>query len=141
MKKIENIKNNLNNRKYLSVLSQSMYMPTEVKLNDLVNKYLKNQNIFVYGYIEDTQVEGIIVLDTTNTNNIVILNIAVNKRMQFKCIGSNLIDYSIEILNPKMIISETDDDAVGFYKKYGFKIISLGKKYGNCNRYECKYIR
>lgn len=140
MKKIENIKNNLNNRRYLSVLAQSMYMPTEEKLNDLVNKYLKNQNIFVYGYIEDNQVEGIIVLDTTNTNNIVILNIAVNKIMRFKGIGSNLIDYSIESLNPKMIISETDD-VVGFYKKYGFKIISLGEKYGNCNRYECKYIR
>lgn len=141
MKTIEDIKLSLSNQKNLSVLAQSMYMPTEEKLNDLVNKYLKNQNIFVYGYIEDNQVEGIIVLDTTNTNNIVILNISVNKRMQFKGIGSSLIDYSIESLNPKMIIAETDDDAVGFYKKYGFKIINLGEKYGNCNRYECKYIR
>ncbi|MCR8746836.1 GNAT family N-acetyltransferase [Romboutsia lituseburensis] len=90
--------------------------------------------------MEGNQVEEIIVLDITNTNKVVILNIAVNKCMQFKGIGSKLIDYSIESLNPKMLIAETDDDAVDFYKKYGFKIKSLGEKYGNCNRYECKYI-
>lgn len=115
-------------------------MPTEEKLNNLVKKYIENQNIVVYGYIEYNQVEGIIVLDTTNINKTVILNIAVDKIMQFKGIGSKLIDYSIVSLNPKVLIAETDEYSVDFYKKFGFEIRNLGEKYGNCNRYECKYI-
>lgn len=140
MHNIEDIKNSLNSRTDLSVLTESMYMPTEEKLTDLINKYINNHNIIVYGYIGDKNLEGIIALDTTDIGNIIILNIAVNKYIRFKGIGSRLIDYTITNLKPKALIAETDDDAVGFYEKYGFEIRNLCKIYGDINRYECKYI-
>lgn len=140
LNKIENIKNCLNNIDTLHIIAQSMYMPTEDKINALVNKYLKNQDIIVYGYTVENQVQGIIVLEVTDINNIVILNIAVDRIMQFKGIGRNLIEYSIRTFKPETLIAETDDDAIDFYKKCGFEIMSIGKKYGNSNRYECKYI-
>lgn len=139
MHNIEDIKNSLNNRNDLSVLTESMYMPTEEKLTNLINKYINNHNIIVYGYIGDKNLEGIIALDTADIGNIIILNIAVNKYIRFKGIGSMLIDYTIINLKPKELIAETDNDAVGFYKKYGFEIVNLGKKYGDTNRYKCKY--
>lgn len=139
MHNIEDIKNSLNNRNDLSVLTESMYMPTEEKLTNLINKYINNHNIIVYGYIGDKNLEGIIALDTADIGNIIILNIAVNKYIRFKGIGSMLIDYTIINLKPKELIAETDNDAVGFYKKYGFEIVNLGEKYGDTNRYKCKY--
>ncbi|NYE04281.1 ribosomal protein S18 acetylase RimI-like enzyme [Bacillus niacini] len=35
--------------------------------------------------------------------------------------------------------AETDSDAVEFYRKYGFKITSLGEKYPGVERLLCEY--
>ncbi|MNP39986.1 hypothetical protein D3C76_1335850 [compost metagenome] len=35
------------------------------------------------------------------------------------------------------IKAETDKDTVGFYKKIGFSITSLGEKYPGVERFEC----
>lgn len=45
-----------------------------------------------------------------------------------------------EFIKTKKIVrikAETDKDAVGFYKKNGFSITSLGEKYPGVERFEC----
>lgn len=37
------------------------------------------------------------------------------------------------------IFAETDNDAVGFYRSYGFEVTSLGEKYPGVERFLCKY--
>ena len=40
--------------------------------------------------------------------------------------------------HPVEVIAETDDDAVEFYDKFGFNILSLGDKYRvGIMRYQC----
>ncbi|WP_235473679.1 hypothetical protein [Lysinibacillus macroides] len=47
----------------------------------------------------------------------------------------------IDFINDKyallVIAAETDKDAVDFYKKYGFKVSSLGEKYLGVERFTC----
>jgi ribosomal protein S18 acetylase RimI-like enzyme len=55
-------------------------------------------------------------------------------------IGKKLIEYSFYHLKPSILVAETDDDAVEFYRRCGFIINSLGEKYPDIVRYECRYI-
>nr|WP_301173380.1 GNAT family N-acetyltransferase [Brevibacillus nitrificans] len=53
--------------------------------------------------------------------------------------GSQLIDLLIQKYKRKMIAAETDQEAVGFYRKYGFQIKSLGEKYTGVEQFHCVY--
>ncbi len=68
-----------------------------------------------------------------------------SKQSYGKCwnrgVGSKLIDFVCEKHQPQLLIAETDYDAVGFYRKYGFAVTTLGEKYPGCVRYLCKKER
>ena len=138
MEQIVDVKAILKNRNILSVLAESMYNPTEERLINRADKYIMNPYVRVYAMNVDDLYVGIIVMDISDNNKIEILNIAVSPSHQKSGIGSSLIDYCISTLHPFEMMAETDDDAVGFYRKYGFKIESLGDKYGvGIMRYQC----
>ena len=124
----------------LIVLSESVYMPTEEKLKKRAVDYINNSNVVVYGYKREGAICGLIVLDITKKEEIVILDIAVGKGNQHTGIGRKLVEYTLYNLKSNTLIAETDDDAVGFYRKCGFIIYNLGKKYPNIIRYKCKYF-
>lgn len=52
-----------------------------------------------------------------------------------------MIDHLIQLENVTKIIAETDMDAVGFYRRYGFSIEALGEKYPGVERYKCTLER
>lgn len=135
---IVEVKSILKNRKLLSVLAESVYNPTEERLISRADKYIINQKTAVYAYRVNNIYKGIIVIDVSNINVIEILDIAVAASSQKSGVGSSLINHCISKFHPNEIIAETDDDAVEFYKKFGFQILSLGDKYGaGIMRYQC----
>lgn len=140
LSQIIDIKQILKTPDVLAVLSESVGMPTEEKLKKRAQFYINNNNVVAFGYISDGVVLGLIVLDISNKEEIVILDIAVSIDNQHIGIGRKLIKHVLAYLNPIMIIAETDDDAVDFYRKFGFIIKNLSEKYPNIIRYECKYF-
>lgn len=54
-------------------------------------------------------------------------------------IGSKMIEFICNELSPRILYAETDNDAVDFHKKFGFKITNLGEKYPGVERFLCKY--
>lgn len=124
----------------LVVFAESVYMPTKEKLSKKADEYVNNSNVVVYGYKDEGAICGLIVLDITNKEEISILDIAVEKSNQHKGIGRRLIYYSLYNLKPNILIAETDDEAVDFYRKCGFIINNLGEKYPGIIRYKCHYI-
>jgi len=52
-----------------------------------------------------------------------------------------MINNIIAQSNIKELIAETDDDAVEFYRKCGFKIKDLGAVYDNTRRYKCILVK
>lgn len=140
MEQIVEAKSILKNSDLLAVLGESVYNPTEESLIIRADKYIMNPNIAVYAYKENDTYKGIIVIDISNMNAIEILNIAVSASFQKSGIGSSLIYHCINMYHPNEIIAETDDDAIEFYKKFGFHILSLGDKYRvGIMRYQCTF--
>lgn len=66
-----------------------------------------------------------------------IMSIATKPSVRSKGVASKLITFASKNLNCSIIKAETDDDAIGFYRKCGFQIVSLGKKYPDTVRYLC----
>lgn len=140
MEQIVEVKSMLKNSDLLAVLVESVYNPTEERLISRADKYIINLNTAVYAYKENDTYRGIIVMDISNINVIEILDIAVSARFQKSGIGSSLINHCINMFHPDEVIAETDDDAVEFYEKFGFHILSLGDKYGaGIMRYQCTF--
>lgn len=140
MYKIVNISGSLSNDSNLEILKESVFEPTKEKLIKRANYYENTDGVVSYGYAYNDVILGLIVLDVKNKDEIVILDIAVKKDTQKRGVGKALLNYVICELKPKILIAETDDDAVEFYKKNKFEIVNLGEKYLNNTRYECKYF-
>ena len=119
----------------LKLLAPSVYNPTEERLLNRAKKYQEDEETNVYVYKEDNEYKGIVVFeifDSTAT----ILDIAVNPEHQGKGIGSKLIDFIFNSFNVNNITAETDDDAIGFYKKYGFTVADTKVEF-DTKRYTC----
>ena len=119
----------------LKLLAPSVYNPTQERLLNRAKKYQEDENTNVYAYKENNQYKGIViftVFDSTAT----IRDIAVKPEHRGQGIGSKLIDFIFNSFNAQNITAETDDDAIGFYKKYGFTVADTKVEF-DTKRYVC----
>ncbi len=121
----------------LKLLAPSVFNPTEERLLNRAKKYWEDENTNIYAYKEESEYKGIVIFKIVN-NSATILDIAVKTEYQGQGIGSKLIDFIFNSFNPQNITAETDDDAIGFYKKCGFECLERTKKY-DINRYLMTY--
>jgi Acetyltransferases len=135
--KIVDIKENLHDKCVLKVLSYCHYMPTDEKLNSLADKYKADEHVSAFACIDGKTIIGVIAVKSLSAGSFEISDIAVEAVFRGKGIASKLISYVIKELSCIQICAETDDDAVGFYRNFGFNIKSLGEKYPGCIRYLC----
>ncbi len=119
----------------LKLLALSVYNPTEERLLNRAKKYQEDEETNVYVYKEDNEYKGIVVFEIVN-NSATILDIAVKPEYQGQGTGSKLIDFIFNSFNAQNIAAETDDDAIGFYKKYGFTV-AVTKVEFDTQRYVC----
>lgn len=132
---IIDVKESLCNKSVYSLLAPSVFNPTHERLLSRAEKYQADDKSKVYAYSESGEYKGIIVFKIED-NTAEILDIAVQPEYQGKGIGSRLIDYIFSQFSINKIIAETDDDAIGFYKKYGFTVIDTKVKF-DTKRYVC----
>ncbi len=119
----------------LKLLAPSVFNPTEERLLNRAKKYQEDEETNVYVYKEDNEYKGIVVFEIFDST-VTILDIAVNPEHQGKGIGSKLIDFIFNSFNVNNITAETDDDAIGFYKKYGFTVADTKVEF-DTKRYTC----
>ena len=112
----------------LKLLAPSVYNPTEERLLNRAKKYQEDENTNIYACKDNGEYKGIVVFEILN-NSATILDIAVKPEYQGQGIGSKLIDFIFNSFNVDSIIAETDDDAIGFYKKYGFTVADTKVKF------------
>jgi ribosomal protein S18 acetylase RimI-like enzyme len=123
----------------LALLKPSVYNPTPERLKSRAEKYSADKNIFVYACKKDGIYVGIVVFGTGN-GTAEILDIAVKPEYRKHGIGKSLIDFIFTQFPIYNITAETDDEAVGFYKRCGFDIIGFGMKCNN-KRYICNKLK
>ncbi len=119
----------------LKLLAPSVYNPTQERLQNRAKKYQKDENSNIYACKEDGEYKAIIVFKIVN-NSAAILDIAVRPEYQGQGIGSKLIDFIFNSFKVDNITAETDGDAIGFYKKYGFTVADT-KVESDTKRYVC----
>ena len=118
----------------LPLLAPSVYNPTSERLQARAEKYSSDPDIRVCAY-KEYEYKGIVAFSMED-NIATILDIAVSSDFRGQGIGSRLVNYIKDKINPEKNIAETDDDAVLFYKKYGFEATPIKTDYDS-NRYSC----
>lgn len=131
------VKAELLNEQIYNLLVPSVFNPTPQKLLLRAQEYFAADNIHAYAFLQDGEYVGIIIFEIKD--NIATINdFAVNDEYRNKGIGSKLVNCIVDKFNANIIIAETDDDAVGFYQKFGFEIREIESEY-DCKRYICKF--
>ncbi len=130
----------INNVDFMNILKYSHYNPTQEKLEKITKAYSKNSNVHPFGAFENNQLIGFIVIKDMNEQHkdYEIIDISVQKQHRKLGVASKLIDYVIKNFDMVSLSAETDEEAVGFYKKYGFSV-KLAHVIENVNRYRCEY--
>lgn len=120
-----------------AIYRQCMYKPTFEAYKNKIADHLKDLDTRAFECLTKDGISGIIVLNGKETAE--LLGIAVSTEFQKRGIGTFMIVEAAKKMNIRRIIAETDDDAVGFYKKSGFEITEMIKNYGGESivRYRC----
>ncbi len=122
----------------LAVLALSAYEPTDEKMKQRAAAHQGDSGVSAYGCWMDGRLTGLVVL-RSQADGLEILSIGVLPQARGHGVASALLDHARVVHRPRQLVAETDDDAVGFYRKYGFDIGSLGEKYPGVVRYRCTF--
>lgn len=117
---IKNIKDILCSEEIYNIYSACMFEPTFDKFKIKAEQMQNDSSVFVHGYFLNRKIVGVISTQETD-KTVEIIGIAIDTKERNSGIGTKLIDY-VRKNTVKQITAETDSDAVGFYKKYGFDI-------------------
>ncbi len=134
---IIDVKSDLKDEKVLDLLSYSVFNPTSEKLMKRAEQYIANKYAHAIVFTRDEKYIGLCVFEIKE-KRATILQIAVDTHERNKGTATALIDYIRYSFDTLEIVAETDDDAVGFYKKYGFTAKSIATQF-NTKRYRCIY--
>nr|WP_277603152.1 GNAT family N-acetyltransferase [Brevibacillus sp. SYP-B805] len=121
------------------MLSYAVEAPAVQKINQIVQSYIGHGDLFLFGMELDDMLIGLIGVQLLASNQAIIKHISVHPGYRHRGWASRMINRVIEHFNLESISAETDNDAVGFYKKFGFAASSLGEKYPGVERFLCVY--
>ena len=122
------------------IYKHCMFMPTEEKFNNKVDLFLNDNSVKIFACFEQDKILGAMVVSFIGQRKIEIIGIAVDVSFRGKGIGSYMIN---QVLNNYALLSvyaETDNDAVGFYRKNDFSITEFYETYDGeiVVRYKCE---
>jgi ribosomal protein S18 acetylase RimI-like enzyme len=119
------------------IFKDVIYKSTEEKVKNILIEYKENKNKILFEYFVENKIIGI---EENIKNNIIeILHFGINEKYRNKNYGSKLMDYIKNKYSEKILYLTTDDDAIGFYKKYGYKVTEYEEKNGErYKRYKCE---
>ena len=113
------------------------YATSKSKISEEYINYIQTNQSRLFVWELDGEIVGCIGIESINKRHCKIKHIAVSANKRKAGIGSKMINNIIEQNKITILSAETDNDAVGFYKKCGFTITSLGEKYPGVERFEC----
>ena len=125
------------------IYKHCMFMPTEEKFNKKVEQFLNNNSVKIFACFSHGKIVGIMVVSFKEQKKIEIIGIAVDVSTRGKGIGSYMINQVINNYGLLSVYAETDNDAVGFYRKNGFNIMEFSETYDGAIvvRYKCELTK
>ena len=125
------------------IYKHCMFMPTEEKFNNKVDLFLNDNSVKIFACFEQDKILGVIVVSFIEQNKIEIIGISVDISARGKGIGSYMINQVVNDYDLLSVCAETDNDAVGFYRNYGFSIVEFSETYDDETvvRYKCELTK
>ena len=130
----KNIKDQLDNPITSQILRLCVYPSTIEAADKKLTEYKINKNRNLYGWLENDTIIGICGYEVHQTSHVEILHIAVDETARGRGIGGAMVR-ALQAQCNLPIKAETDDDAIEFYRKLGFKATEF-QKYG-VRRWDC----
>ncbi|MFX3673525.1 MAG: GNAT family N-acetyltransferase [Paenisporosarcina sp.] len=124
-----------------SVRKLLSYAISEGAIDQEYKKYIHELNRTLYTWEIHGEPIGCIGMEFIHSNHCEIKHIAVSRAERGNGLGRKMIDFICDKYALTLVSAETDKDAVGFYRSYGFNVISLGEKYPGVERFLCEYER
>ena len=112
------IKEKIANPEILNILAACVFDNSAKAMAKKAEDYRQHEEWLFYGWQENGKIVGVCGY-IVHPTKVEILSIAVSKEAQWQGIGSRMIIALQEKYNLPLE-AETDDDAIGFYKKRGF---------------------
>lgn len=119
------IKDQLDNPAVLQIMAYSEYEESLERAARRAQTYRENKYQQFYGWVENGSIFGVCGF-TVHPDMVEITNISVVEQERKHGYGSAMIA-AIRIKHGMAITAETDDDAVGFYRKCGFETTAFQK--------------
>lgn len=137
--RIEDFQEIYENDEISELLGTAMFNPTPGKIQSLAQSiYAKTQGRFFIARHEGVLV-GLAGFSKIDNHKLILKHLAVLGTYQRQKVASNLLDSIIDSEKIQMIEAETDDEGVGFYKGYGFKVTKLPFDDARGQRYLCVF--
>lgn len=120
------------------IYAPCMYKPTYEDYNVKMEKYLINPSVQFFVYEDEGKKAGILILSKEN-QDAEIIGISVSDPLRKKGIGRYMISSVMNQENLECIKAQTDDDAIGFYRRCGFadEMVEIEYPDGKSVRYNC----
>lgn len=135
-KYIKELSKDYNFNDIFEIFKDIVYVPSEENIKNILSEYEKENEKSLYGYFINEKLVGIIgIMDNKENNE--ILHFGIHPEYRGMNLGTELIDF-IKNKKKTMILS-TDDDAIIFYKKYGFTYTEYFSEKYQKTRYDCIY--
>lgn len=118
-------------------------MPTEEKFNNKVDIFLNDNSVKIFACFKQDKILGVMVVSFIERKKIEIIGIAVDVSDREKGVGSYLVNQVVNDYGLISVYAETDNDAVGFYRNYGFSIVEFSETYDDETvvRYKCELTK
>ena len=125
------------------IYKHCMFMPTEEKFNNKVDIFLNDNSVKIFACFEQDKLLGVMVVSFIEQKKIEIIGIAVDVSVRGKGVGSYMINQVLNGYDLISVYAETDNDAVGFYRNNGFRIVEFSEIYDDETvfRYKCELTK
>ena len=126
-----------------SIYNHCMFMPTEEKFNNKVELFLNDDSVKIFACFAQDEILGVMVVSFLEQREIEIIGIAVDVSVRKKGVGSYMINQVVNNYGLLSVYTETDNDAVGFYRNYGFSVVEFSETYDGETvvRYKCELTK
>lgn len=118
-----------------------MFLPTREKFDKKIALFLRDDSVKILVCRSHGKAVGVIVLSFAAPGSMEIAGIAVDPAARGQGVGSHMIRQAVRRYRPRHVCAETDDDAVGFYRKNGFRAAAFSEMRGGeaAVRYRCEW--
>ena len=135
---LQSVKNQVRDAQIASLLALAVF-PDAEHLERAITFYEENGEAELLTYEEAGEKIGIIGFRPSGEGEITITHIAVAPNSRGAGYGRGMLLELMVREKPGVVVAETDEEAVDFYRAVGFAVVSLGFGSAGLERFRCAY--